>query len=237
MDSLRPHAALLGIALLLSGTVLSSAAAPDTGFDSGTVPDSVTEQAARGPGSETSAPSDSLRETAPPAPAAFTWLAVAVLGMNIILLAIWVLTRGGKNLLRGGPSGVEASQGSHDTTLLPLAVTKTIDVIEKRYAEDLSLSALAKEVQITPNYLGRLFRESTGKTVVAHLNQVRVEKAAELMRTTNLTVADIHPRVGISHASYFAKVFREWAGMTPSEYLKEHRTVSDGSGVAGNDQA
>jgi len=160
-------------------------------------------------------------------PLPITWPALLVIGFNLLLFAVWFFVkrlrapadRGrGSHEHRGG-----IGTGSHDTTLLPLAVTKAIDIIEQRYTEELGPSELAKEVRVTPRHLGRLFEESTGKTIEEYIDGFRIERAVELLQTTDLPLAEIHQRVGIHRLSRFAKLFKKHTGCPPSEFIREQR--------------
>ncbi len=161
------------------------------------------------------------------APLTVVWPALVVVGFNLALFMVWFFVkrlrapadRGA--MLRGGRTMTGAE--SHDTTLLPLAVTKAIDIIEQHYADELDASVLAREVRVKPGYLERLFRESTGKTIGEYLDSYRIERAAELLTTTELPLAEVHHRVGIHRLSRFARLFKQHTGRTPSEFIREHR--------------
>ena len=66
-------------------------------------------------------------------------------------------------------------------------------------------------------------RQETGISFHHYLNNVRVTKAKELIRTTNLRLTDISQMVGYDDQSYFTKVFKRTTGVTPGEYSKKNR--------------
>lgn len=98
-------------------------------------------------------------------------------------------------------------------------VGKVIALIEKSYGStELNLSMAAQEVFVSPNHLGMLFKRSTGRSLSDFLQEYRLNKAEELLRTTKQKVAAIAEQVGIPNTSYFGTLFKQAYGMTPSEY-------------------
>lgn len=100
-------------------------------------------------------------------------------------------------------------------------ILSTQDYIDKNYSNDLSVETLASLVYLTPDYLSRLFKKSTGKSISQYIRQVRMEKASQLLRTTNRKVIDIGTSVGYINYSYFCQSFREYFGKSPEKYRQE----------------
>ena len=90
--------------------------------------------------------------------------------------------------------------------------------IDLHYHEDLKLSRLAEQVYLSSNYLSNIFTKHTGCSLNKYIKEVRLEKAQELLLSTNMKVADIGQRVGYDNTSYFIKKFQEKYGMTPEKY-------------------
>jgi two-component system response regulator YesN len=93
--------------------------------------------------------------------------------------------------------------------------------IKEHYSADLSLETLSSLVYLTPDYLSRLFKKDTGKSLSQYTRQVRMEKAIELLYTTNKKVVDISAEVGYPNYSYFCQSFREYFGKSPERYRQE----------------
>lgn len=89
------------------------------------------------------------------------------------------------------------------------------DVIERRFAEPLSLRDVAGSVGVTPGYLTTLVRKRTGRTVVDWIIERRMAQARRLLTETDLPVSDIGRRVGLPDPGYFARVFRRDNGVPP----------------------
>ena len=80
-----------------------------------------------------------------------------------------------------------------------------------------TLSAL---VFLSPGYLSAVFKEETGVTLNRFIREVRMEKAKELLETTNMKISGIAKEVGFSNNSYFCRSFREFFGDTPEACRK-----------------
>ena len=98
-------------------------------------------------------------------------------------------------------------------------LAKTImDMIDTRYMEDLTLTAIADAVYMTQNYICLIFKRETGMTINAYLTKIRLEKACRLMDETKLKVWQIAEQVGYENAHYFSTVFKKALGMQPQQY-------------------
>jgi two-component system response regulator YesN len=97
-------------------------------------------------------------------------------------------------------------------------VRKAIEIIEERYADELDLTLLSKEIHLTPYYIGSIFKKHTGKQFSQFLNDYRIQKAKELLHTKKIKVGRLAQAVGISNSSYFSLLFRKRFGISPDNY-------------------
>lgn len=101
-----------------------------------------------------------------------------------------------------------------------------ISTVKRYIADNLSLKIqredLARLVYLNPDYLSKLFHRQEGMTIGEYVTEKRMALAAQLLKNTDLSVADISQRVGITDASYFIKTFKKWAGLTPQQYREKH---------------
>lgn len=104
-------------------------------------------------------------------------------------------------------------------------IHRCIQYIGANYAGRLTLEDTARAVSLSPDYLSRIFRQETGNTFNHYLNQVRITKAKELIRHSDLRLTDISQMVGYDDQSYFTKVFRRLTGTAPNAYRKKTRTA------------
>ncbi|HHY83317.1 MAG TPA: response regulator [Clostridiales bacterium] len=91
--------------------------------------------------------------------------------------------------------------------------------IEKNYSrKSIPIQEIADSVHLTPAYICNAFKKETGKTIVQYLNDYRIEKAKELLKSNGIKLADIADQVGFGDVNYFIKVFKKTTNITPSEY-------------------
>lgn len=84
-----------------------------------------------------------------------------------------------------------------------------------------TLTAYADTIGISENYLSRLIKQSTGRSVGAWIDIVRIQRAKRILSSTGLSIIDVAASVGVDDQSYFARLFRKETGMTPSAYRKK----------------
>jgi transcriptional regulator GlxA family with amidase domain len=88
----------------------------------------------------------------------------------------------------------------------------------------LKLTEVAREIAFTsPGHLSRLFRQQHGLGFQAYLQNLRLEKAAELLRTTRLPITRIAKRVGYRDVSRFGRHFKRRHGRPPAAFRREVR--------------
>lgn len=90
--------------------------------------------------------------------------------------------------------------------------------VEEHYSEELTVQLIADSVALSESACLRSFRQMLGITPIQYVKQYRVEKAAELLRSTRLKTGEIGAECGFTDSSYFIKIFREIKHCTPKEY-------------------
>lgn len=96
---------------------------------------------------------------------------------------------------------------------------QAICYIDEHYrSEDISLNRVAKEVDLSPNYLSAVFSQEMGTTFVEYLTAKRMEKARELLRSSDLRSGEIAAAVGYKDSHYFSFLFKKTQGCTPRDY-------------------
>lgn len=96
-----------------------------------------------------------------------------------------------------------------------------IDYLNKNYDKEISQEMIADRLNITTSYLSTYFKEKTGTNFKDYLNHLRMNKAKELLATTDSKIQDISGLVGYQNKNPFIRMFRKHTGMTPTEYRKE----------------
>lgn len=98
-----------------------------------------------------------------------------------------------------------------------------LQFIQENYGEELTTEKIARSAAISGSECLRCFRAMVGATPIQYVKQLRVQKAAELLASTDRKIADIGALCGFQEMSYFAKTFRALKGCTPSAYRAEKR--------------
>ncbi|QEL14976.1 helix-turn-helix domain-containing protein [Limnoglobus roseus] len=109
-----------------------------------------------------------------------------------------------------------------DTQAL-LRMARTITHLETHYADGVELDDLADMAHMSRRTFLRTFQAATGQSPIAYLIQIRVRRAADLLRTTGDAITDIAFAVGFQDSNYFARQFRQLMGTTPRDYRTANR--------------
>ena len=96
------------------------------------------------------------------------------------------------------------------------------DLIDARFREQLDVATLARAAHLSPAHFSREFRRAFGETPHRYLLTRRLERAAELLRNTDRSIADVCFTVGLSSVGSFTTSFGRTFGVTPTEYRKAH---------------
>ncbi len=112
---------------------------------------------------------------------------------------------------------------SLDTT--PQLVTRIDELLRDHLTAPLTLEALATHVAMSARHLSRRFHQYTGMTIHERLDALRLERAAQLLRRTNLPVVAIAQAVGITNGAYFAQRFRQRFDASPKAFRQRGLTA------------
>ncbi|SFA92494.1 Helix-turn-helix domain-containing protein [Cohnella sp. OV330] len=102
-------------------------------------------------------------------------------------------------------------------------ITKFVmEYVEEHFGDDLSLDAIAGKLGITGPYLSTYFKEKTGTNLSDYILTVRINKASQMLRDTDLLIQEIASLVGYYTVASFNRVFKRYTGLTPSEFRRSH---------------
>ncbi len=102
-------------------------------------------------------------------------------------------------------------------------VQQAITYIREHPADELTLDDIAQHTHMNSSYLSRIFKKECGCSVTEYITTIRMEKAKELLETTNLLTYEIAEQIGVNEPSYFSMLFKKYAGLTPTEYRSRFR--------------
>lgn len=101
------------------------------------------------------------------------------------------------------------------------AMTNALNFIDSNITSDITLNEIAARAMMTPTYFSSVFKKMNGISPWEYITIKRVEKAVELLKTTELTKLDIAMRCGFTSSSNFYKAFTKITGKTPGDYCKK----------------
>ena len=119
----------------------------------------------------------------------------------------------------GDKIGTATHNVSCKATEKSMSVVETAkEYIQNNYSKDISLDDVSRTVNISPYYFSKIFKEETGEGFVEYLTGIRIEKAKELLNTTEYSIKEICSMVGYADPNYFSRSFKKNVGVTPTEH-------------------
>lgn len=126
-----------------------------------------------------------------------------------------------------GTAGCYHLQGAPETNVAntDLAIESAVAIINRDFAENLSVSSLSGSVGLSPATFLRHFARRMKMTPCQYILNVRINKACVLLDTTDRLIADIATATGFCDQSHFIRTFRNIRGITPSKYRHQHKSI------------
>ena len=93
--------------------------------------------------------------------------------------------------------------------------------IREHIQEDISLTRLSEVTGYNTNYLSRIFRLQTGKTLTEYIAWEKLERIGRLMRDPARNITDIAEETGFRTRTYFNRFMKKWTGKSPKDYRNE----------------
>lgn len=111
---------------------------------------------------------------------------------------------------------------SHASDRYAHLLLRVKEYITSNYDKDhISLQDAAESINMSPSHLSKIFSQETGQTFIEFLTQTRINKAMELLQSTQAKTYEIAFRVGYSDPHYFSNLFKRVTGMTTTEFRKQ----------------
>ena len=88
------------------------------------------------------------------------------------------------------------------------------------YMEEISGDSIEELLSCNFDYLNRVFKQATGKTIFNYLNELRIIRAKQFLENGLYSISDVSEMTGFNDVYYFSKVFKKYAGTTPGKYSK-----------------
>lgn len=116
--------------------------------------------------------------------------------------------------MRGSASTVVKSNEEHTNDLIRQAK----EYIDNHFQKDMSLDDVSRELNISPYYFSKLFKEETGGNFVEYVTTRRMDRAKQLLKNSDKSIKEICLEVGYSDPNYFSRTFKKYQGISPTEY-------------------
>ena len=101
-------------------------------------------------------------------------------------------------------------------------VQQTRRYLEQNFTDsELKMSKVARHYNLSPGYFSTIFRKETGQTFREYLTELRINRAREILRNSNLGISEISEKCGYNDPHYFSHVFKRITSFTPSQFRKE----------------
>lgn len=116
-------------------------------------------------------------------------------------------------------ANISTKKDEHENRL----VRRAQEYIQENFHKDLSLDELSKELDISPYYFSKLFKEETGSNFVEYVTNLRMSRAKELLKDLGRSMKEICVEIGYSDPNYFSRIFKKNFGITPTEYREREK--------------
>ncbi len=102
----------------------------------------------------------------------------------------------------------------------PKLIQSALAYIDDHFCENISLQEVADNINISKNYLCDIFKKETGVTFMNYVTGLRIEKAKEYLRDTDMKMYEVSDAVGYNDYAYFSQIFKKNTGVTLSAYRR-----------------
>lgn len=110
---------------------------------------------------------------------------------------------------------------SYNNKSIKLILRKAVEYLQSHYSEQVTLNEVAEFSYVSTYYISRMFKREMGINFVDYLNEIRIEKAKELLKDIKYKTYEVAESVGIPDAHYFSRLFKKHVGLTPTEYREQ----------------
>lgn len=108
-------------------------------------------------------------------------------------------------------------------------ISQIVNFINHHYSERLTLEGLSKKFFLSPSYLSRTFKATTGYSFIEYMNNIRVKEARTLLEGAELSISDIAERIGFGNLTHFGRIFKSITGIPPLKYRQKNKRNRQGN--------
>ncbi len=100
-------------------------------------------------------------------------------------------------------------------------LNRVIQYLHDNFTQDVSLDQMAEMLYVSKYHFCHLFKEETGKTLKEYVNDLRINRAVDLLSSTDMSMTGIADVCGFNDSNYFSRVFRQVMGVSPSAFKRD----------------
>ena len=100
-----------------------------------------------------------------------------------------------------------------------------LQMMHEHIHEHLSIDEICKQTKYSRSYIFREFKSATGESLINHFNRMKMQEAARMLAEGAASVKDVSEALGFDTPNYFARTFRQFEGVTPSQYRAAHKVL------------
>lgn len=115
-------------------------------------------------------------------------------------------------------------EGKESISTVKVTIQLAKDFIYNNYQFEIGIEDIARNANVTANYLSIIFKREELMSTKSYLTKVRMEKALALLQSGKLQIKDVSEMVGYSNQLHFSKAFKKYYGQSPINYLKKENT-------------
>lgn len=128
-----------------------------------------------------------------------------------------------KAILKINPNIVFSEKEMETGSVPPEEVVKIIkEYIDKNYNANIKLSMFTDRYFFSKEYLSKLFKSQYGCGIYTYVQEVRMKRAKDLLENPDIKIQSISERLGYADNNYFSKAFKNYYGMSPTKWRKDH---------------
>jgi AraC-like DNA-binding protein/mannose-6-phosphate isomerase-like protein (cupin superfamily) len=102
------------------------------------------------------------------------------------------------------------------------SLPKVVEYIQEHLTEKLTVQKLAQQISVSPRYLSQLFKKEYGYTVMTFIRNRKLSHSLVLLENPDLAISEIARQLGFSDIYHFSKVFKQYYGISPTEYRTKY---------------
>ena len=102
--------------------------------------------------------------------------------------------------------------------------SEIIAYIMLNYTKKITVHDISKHCYCSESYINHIFKKTSGKSISEYINELRVNKAKDLLKNTDINICEISDKIGFSETNYFSNIFRKYCGVSPKVYRQKNKS-------------